>query len=152
MPRLYVINLFFLLWNVTRPRFRSEAAQIIKYGSWKARLSKSKLEVRIFYSSKIWIKFGSWKARRLNRALLLSETNFFPPPPEGRNFLHGGSVDLFWKDPLFKSLNITKILDLVTQNITLFMYQFYHQLKFRGVAKGGCGGCRTPPMLCPSAQ
>jgi hypothetical protein len=40
MPRLYAINPFFLLWNVTRPRIRSEAAQIIKYGSWKARLSK----------------------------------------------------------------------------------------------------------------
>jgi hypothetical protein len=27
--------------------------------------------------------------------------NFFsPPPPDGRNFLRGGSVDLFWNDPL----------------------------------------------------
>jgi hypothetical protein len=26
--------------------------------------------------------------------------NFFsPPPPDGRNFLRGGSVDLFWNDP-----------------------------------------------------
>jgi hypothetical protein len=23
----------------------------------------------------------------------------FPPPPDGRNFLRGGSVDLFWNDP-----------------------------------------------------
>ena len=29
--------------------------------------------------------------------LLLSETIF--PPPDGRNFLHGGSMDLFWNDP-----------------------------------------------------
>jgi hypothetical protein len=27
--------------------------------------------------------------------------NFFsPPPPDGRNFLHGGSMDLFWNDPI----------------------------------------------------
>ena len=26
-----------------------------------------------------------------------------PPPPDGRNFLRGGSVDLFWNDPMGES-------------------------------------------------
>jgi hypothetical protein len=30
--------------------------------------------------------------------------NFFsPPPPDGRNFLCGGSMDLFWNDPIMGS-------------------------------------------------
>jgi hypothetical protein len=32
--------------------------------------------------------------------LLLSETIFSPPPPDGRNFLCGGSMDLFWNNPM----------------------------------------------------
>jgi hypothetical protein len=32
--------------------------------------------------------------------LLLSETFFFPPLPDSRNFRRGGSVDLFWNNPL----------------------------------------------------
>jgi hypothetical protein len=33
--------------------------------------------------------------------------NFFsPPPPDGRNFLCGGSVDLFWNDPMNQSLTL----------------------------------------------
>jgi hypothetical protein len=31
--------------------------------------------------------------------LLLSET-IFSPPPDCRNFLCGGSMDLFWNDPI----------------------------------------------------
>jgi hypothetical protein len=29
---------------------------------------------------------------------------FSPPPPDGRNFLCGGSVDLFWNDPFVISI------------------------------------------------
>jgi hypothetical protein len=38
--------------------------------------------------------------------LLLSET-IFSPPPDGRNFLCGGSMDLFWNDPMFNQHKVS---------------------------------------------
>jgi hypothetical protein len=35
--------------------------------------------------------------------------NFFsPPPPDGRNFLRGGSMDLFWNDPFCDIFTMAK--------------------------------------------
>jgi hypothetical protein len=37
----------------------------------------------------------------LYNTFTIVRNNFvFPPPPDGRNFLRGGSVDLFWNDPI----------------------------------------------------
>ena len=40
--------------------------------------------------------------------LLLSET-IFSPPPDGRNFLRGGSMDLFWNNPFLEIFEQKKI-------------------------------------------
>ena len=38
----------------------------------------------------------------LNYTFTIIRNNFFsPPPPDGRNFLRGGSMDLFWNDPSY---------------------------------------------------
>jgi hypothetical protein len=37
----------------------------------------------------------------LANTFTIIRNNFFsPPPPDGRNFLRGGSMDLFWNDPI----------------------------------------------------
>jgi hypothetical protein len=35
-----------------------------------------------------------------NTITIIRNNLLSPPPPDGRNFLCGGSVDLFWNDPL----------------------------------------------------
>ena len=35
-----------------------------------------------------------------NTFTIIRNNFFFPPPQDGRNFLRGGSVDLFWNDPI----------------------------------------------------
>jgi hypothetical protein len=85
--------------------FYFENGSTTAYGSWKARLSKSKLEVRLFYSSKIWIKFGSWKARRLNRAWYV-HSEFFLASERHSTFDAG----LVTKFGTFSSLNFPKLI------------------------------------------
>ena len=34
-----------------------------------------------------------------NTFIIIRNNFVFPPPPDGRNFPRGGSVDLFWNDP-----------------------------------------------------
>jgi hypothetical protein len=38
--------------------------------------------------------------RCLNTFAIIRNKFFSPPPPDGRNFLRGGSMDLFWNDPM----------------------------------------------------
>jgi hypothetical protein len=38
--------------------------------------------------------------RMSNTFTIIRNNFFFPPPPDGRNFPCGGSMDLFWNDPL----------------------------------------------------
>ena len=44
-----------------------------------------------------------------NTFAIIRNNFVFPPPPDGRNFLCGGSMDLFWNDP-FK-VNLPTPLD-----------------------------------------
>jgi hypothetical protein len=49
---------------------------------------------------------GNWKLTPLppsdvlNTFTIITNNFFSPPSPDGRNFLRGGIVDLFWNDPL----------------------------------------------------
>jgi hypothetical protein len=57
---------------------------------------------------------GNWKLTPLPpsdvlnpNTLTVIRNNFFSSfPPDGRNFLCGGSVDLFWNDPMIIILNL----------------------------------------------
>jgi hypothetical protein len=61
---------------------------------------------------------------------LLSETNFFSPPPsDGRNFLCGGSMDLLWNDPIWNyvSKKYLKLFYLELQLSRVFVLIVSHK-------------------------
>ena len=56
--------------------------------------------------------------------LTIIRNTFFPSPSRRQKFPPWGKCGSFLKGPIIQITHIIKILDLVTQNITLFMYQF----------------------------
>ena len=90
------------------PHSPTEEISAVRRGSGEKNVSDNSKCIGSFQKTSIPPHGGNWKLTPLPPSDVLNantftiiRNNFFSPPPlDGRNFLRGGSVDLFWNDPL----------------------------------------------------
>jgi hypothetical protein len=64
--------------------------------------------------------------KALNTLTIIRNIFFSPPPPDGRNFLRGGSVDLFWNDPFMSG---SRHLNLNFNMYMLIVQKAYYSIQ-----------------------